>query len=113
MHFLKDFCASIRNFIGGRSSSYENELIKAREKALAEMSQTSAQGRQETDKKPTRTDKNRQEPTRTDKKPATTDNERKVLELLSEGTHPLVDLMAVCGYKDKESFRKSVLNPML
>lgn len=52
-------------------------------------------------------------PTRTDKKPATTDNERKVLELLSEGTHPLVDLMAVCGYKDKESFRKSVLNPML
>lgn len=46
-------------------------------------------------------------------KPATTDNERKVLELLSEGTHPLVDLMAVCGYKDKESFRKSVLNPML
>lgn len=58
---------------------------------------------QETDKKPTRTDM----------KPATTDNERKVLELLSEGTHPLVDLMAVCGYKDKESFRKSVLNPML
>lgn len=96
MHFLKDFCASIRNFIGGRSSSYENELIKAREKALAEMSQTSAHVRQETDKKP-----------------ATTDNERKVLELLSEGTHPLVDLMAVCGYKDKESFRKSVLNPML
>ena len=96
MHFLKDFCASIRNFIGGRSSSYENELIKAREKALAEMSQTSAQVRQETDKKP-----------------ATTDNERKVLELLSEGTHPLVDLMAVCGYKDKESFRKSVLNLML
>ena len=46
---------------------------------------------QETDKKPTRTDM----------KPATTDNERKVLELLSEGTHPLVDLMAVCGYKDK------------
>lgn len=57
VHFLKDFCASIRNFIGGRSSSYENELIKAREKALAEMSQTSAQVRQETDK-------NRQEPTR-------------------------------------------------
>ena len=96
VNFLKDFGASIRNFIGGRSSSYENELIKAREKALAEMSQTSAQVRQETDKKP-----------------ATTNNERKVLELLSEGTHPLVDLMAVCGYKDKESFRKSVLNPML
>ena len=36
VNFLKDFGASIRNFIGG---SYENELIKAREKALAEMSQ--------------------------------------------------------------------------
>ena len=39
VNFLKDFGASIRNFIGGRSGSYENELIKAREKALAEMSQ--------------------------------------------------------------------------
>ena len=39
MNFRKDFGASIRNFIGGRSGSYENELIKAREKALAEMSQ--------------------------------------------------------------------------
>ena len=39
MNFLKDLGASIRNFIGGRSGSYENELINAREEALAEMSQ--------------------------------------------------------------------------
>lgn len=35
---IKDFTASIRNVIGGRSGSYENELIKARENALKEMS---------------------------------------------------------------------------
>lgn len=58
--FPQDFCASIRNFIGGRSSSYENELIKAREKALAEMSQTSAQVRQETDKNRQEAGNNRQ-----------------------------------------------------
>ena len=39
VNFIKDFEASIRNFIGGRSGSYENELIKAREKALKEMSE--------------------------------------------------------------------------
>lgn len=38
VNFIKDFGASIRNFIGGRSGSYENELIEAREKALEEMS---------------------------------------------------------------------------
>lgn len=39
VNFIKDFMASIRNFIGGRSGSYENELIEAREKALEEMSE--------------------------------------------------------------------------
>lgn len=39
VNLLKDFGASIRNFIGGRSGSYENELIKAWGKALADMSQ--------------------------------------------------------------------------
>lgn len=39
VNFIKDFGASIRNFIGGRSGSYESELIKAREKALKEMSE--------------------------------------------------------------------------
>lgn len=38
VNFIKDFAASIRNVIGGRSGSYENELIEAREKALEEMS---------------------------------------------------------------------------
>lgn len=38
VNFLKDFGASIRNIIGGRSSSYEGELVEAREKALRELS---------------------------------------------------------------------------
>ena len=38
VNFIKDSTASIRNVIGGRSGSYENELIKARENALKEMS---------------------------------------------------------------------------
>lgn len=37
VNFLKDFGASIRNFIGGRSAGYEEELMLAREKALDEM----------------------------------------------------------------------------
>lgn len=45
--------------------------------------------------------------------PTTTDNEMRVLELLKDGEHSLVDLMQVCGYKDRDSFRKSVLNQML
>ena len=37
--FLRDIAASIRNFVGGRSGSYEEELIHAREQAMNEMSQ--------------------------------------------------------------------------
>ena len=37
VNFIKDFGASIRNVIGGRSGSYESELIEARTKALKEM----------------------------------------------------------------------------
>lgn len=37
VNFFKDFGASIRNIIGGRSTSYENELMEARERALAEL----------------------------------------------------------------------------
>lgn len=37
INFIKDFGASIRNIIGGRSRSYENELIDARKKALKEL----------------------------------------------------------------------------
>ena len=29
VNFIKDFTASIRNIVGGRSGSYEEELIKA------------------------------------------------------------------------------------
>lgn len=35
--FIKDFAAGITNFIGGRSGSYENELIDARKDAINEM----------------------------------------------------------------------------
>ena len=37
VNLFKDFGASIRNIIGGRSSSYENELLSARTKALQEL----------------------------------------------------------------------------
>ncbi|NLG37356.1 MAG: putative heavy metal-binding protein [Clostridiales bacterium] len=35
--FVKDFAAGLTNFFGGRSSSYEGELIAARESAIREM----------------------------------------------------------------------------
>ncbi len=35
--FIKDFAAGLSNFFGGRSGSYEGELIKAREDAIREM----------------------------------------------------------------------------
>ncbi len=37
--FIKDFAAGLTNFFGGRSKSYEDELIGARESALREMEQ--------------------------------------------------------------------------
>lgn len=37
--FLKDIAASIRNFVGGRSASYEEELIQARSAAMSELSE--------------------------------------------------------------------------
>lgn len=37
VNFLKDFAAGLRNFFGGRSSSYEGELMSARESAIREM----------------------------------------------------------------------------
>lgn len=39
VNFVKDIAASFRNFFGGRSESYENELIEARENAIREMGQ--------------------------------------------------------------------------
>jgi uncharacterized protein YbjQ (UPF0145 family) len=35
--FIKDFAAGLSNFFGGRSRSYEGELIEAREGAVREM----------------------------------------------------------------------------
>lgn len=37
VNFIRDFAASIRNIIGGRSGSYEEELITARTQAMQEM----------------------------------------------------------------------------
>lgn len=41
--FIKDFAAGISNFFGGRSGSYEQELLHARENALREMEQRAMQ----------------------------------------------------------------------
>lgn len=35
--FVKDFTAGLSNFFGGRSGTYEEELIRAREQAMQEM----------------------------------------------------------------------------
>lgn len=37
VNFVRDAFANIRNFIGGRSGSYETELINARAQALREL----------------------------------------------------------------------------
>ncbi len=42
VNFFRDFKASIRNIVGGRSGSYENELIKARTQAIDEMTDHAA-----------------------------------------------------------------------
>lgn len=42
VNFLKDIAAGFRNFFGGRSDSYEGELIEAREAALREMESRAA-----------------------------------------------------------------------
>ncbi len=43
VNFFKDLGASLRNIVGGRSQGYEDELIRARQNALAEMEQRAAQ----------------------------------------------------------------------
>ncbi len=37
VNFIKDFAAGLSNFFGGRSGTYEDELIQARENAMKEM----------------------------------------------------------------------------
>lgn len=43
MNLIRDIAASIRNIVGGRSGSYEDELIKARSQAMEEMSLRASQ----------------------------------------------------------------------
>ena len=42
VNFVKDMMAGFSNFFGGRSGTYEEELIQAREAALQEMEQRAA-----------------------------------------------------------------------
>ena len=43
VNFVKDFVAGLSNFFGGRSGTYEEELINARQQALDEMEQRASQ----------------------------------------------------------------------
>ncbi|OPJ64648.1 putative heavy metal-binding protein [Clostridium oryzae] len=42
VNFIKDFAAGLSNFFGGRSRTYEDELIQARENAIREMEERAA-----------------------------------------------------------------------
>lgn len=42
VNFIRDIAASFSNFFGGRSGSYEEELINARENAVREMEERAA-----------------------------------------------------------------------
>ena len=45
INFVKDFVAGLSNFFGGRSSTYEDELVQARSAAIQELeSRTAALG---------------------------------------------------------------------
>ena len=43
VNVVKDIAASFSNFFGGRSGTYENELINARERAIHELEQRALQ----------------------------------------------------------------------
>lgn len=51
-------------------------------------------------------------PTTTDNKPVTT-HQKTVLRLVEDGERSIKELMDGCGYKDRDSFRKSVLNELI
>ena len=42
INMLKDMMAGVRNIFGGRSNTYESELIQARENAIKEMEERAA-----------------------------------------------------------------------
>lgn len=66
------------------------------------VSQASSENGQQTDNKRT-----------TNGQQNLTSDQQKVLSLLGEGEKSILELMAVCGYKKRESFRYSVLNDLL
>lgn len=43
MNFLKDFGASLRDFFGGRTATYERDMLEGRETAQKEMQQRATQ----------------------------------------------------------------------
>ena len=43
VNFIKDFAAGLSNFFGGRSGTYEDEIIQARQQAIVEMEQRAGQ----------------------------------------------------------------------
>lgn len=43
INLIKDFAAGLTNIFGGRSGSYENELVEARAKALDEIRERATQ----------------------------------------------------------------------
>ena len=43
VNFVKDFTAGLSNFFGGRSGTYEEELVNARNAAMQEMQQRAAE----------------------------------------------------------------------
>ena len=43
VNFIKDFKASLRDFVGGRSGSYEQELVNARNQAIRELEERARQ----------------------------------------------------------------------
>lgn len=43
INFVKDFAAGLSNFFGGRSHTYEEELIAARDSAMREMAERATQ----------------------------------------------------------------------
>ena len=43
VNLIKDFKASLRDFVGGRSGSYEQELVNARNQAIRELEERARQ----------------------------------------------------------------------
>lgn len=43
INFVKDFFAGVRNIVGGRSGSYEDEMMKARDTAIQELEHRAAE----------------------------------------------------------------------